>query len=192
MLKNKIKKVLPACIIISAFLLFVFSRQRFFENELYIKLFSEDICFNLQKHSVNKAILKEFKRLKKNSHLRIKYIDESSDCLLYSNESDVFRLIEIKNGKIVNNLYEPAFHYEKDGNYVHFTFEDKFLNHVDGILMRLDSNSNENEFYYVPVNTRTEEYNFIIKLNEKNTQNIENYNFSIEYAHWNGSNWILP
>ena len=35
------------------------SRLRFFENELYVKIFSEEICFDFQKHSAHKDILKE-------------------------------------------------------------------------------------------------------------------------------------
>ena len=187
-MKSKIIKLLIIIIIFVSFILFVFSRLRFFDDELYVKLFSEDICFNFQKHLSQKDILDEFKRLKKESYVKIKYIDESYSSLLYSNESDVFRIIEIKNGKIENSLYMPHFDFEIDGRYVSFTFEDKFLKHIDGIMMSLDTNANETQSFYIPINTRTDKYNFIIKLND---ENILDYNFSIDYAHWSGSNWKL-
>lgn len=178
--RNLKKYILIFSIIIISVISFVISRSRVFENELYVKLLSEKTYFIFSKHKANQQIIKDFKRIKASSF--VNYVKEDTDYLLYKNETDVLRIIQVKNGMLENNLYKPKFTYEQYGKYVHFVFEDELLECVDGIMMNLQKIKEEKNLYYIPVNTLVPKYEFILRIDELEESNLQDFGFGIEYV----------
>ena len=94
-------------------LIFCFiSKCEIINNELYVKLLSERIYFNISKHQAIKPVIEEYKHVKKNSHEKIRLLDEGNDYILYANSSDVLHIIYMKEGKVLapgeNNHFEPS------------------------------------------------------------------------------------
>ena len=171
-------------------LIFCFiSKCEIINNELYVKLLSERIYFNISKHQAIKPVIEEYKHVKKNSHEKIRLLDEGNDYILYANSSDVLHIIYMKEGKVENNLYKPKFCYEIDGKYVHFMFSDNLLPYIDGITMCLLGSDIQNELYYIPVSTELSTYESIIKIEKLDELDVLKINFEIKYSDQINRNW---
>lgn len=181
-MRERIKRNIFIFLLVIIFAIsFCIRRYRIYDNELYVKLLSEEIYLLFIKQKISRDIVKEYNRLRKKS--RIRYVEGCSDYLLYTNESNVFRIIMFNNEHIINKLYKPKFQYEVDGNYVHFIFEDIYLNHVDGIMINFITNNKEKMLYYIPVNTNNFKYESIVRIDKINIYNQKEIDFEIKYTH---------
>lgn len=194
MYKNIKKELFLLIIMLIILILFIMSRCEVHENAVYVKLLSEDTYFDFKEHIAPKEIINEFKRIKGNSLIPsfIHCIAESSDCLLYEDESNIFHIIKIENGQLQDSLYKPKFEYTIDGTYIYFVFEDEFLNYVDRILMCLKLNGQKAGFYPIPISTIILKCEAIIQIEKLSGSTLENIDFEIAYTHYYGENWTLP
>ena len=160
--------------------IFIVKRSKVCDNELYVKLFSEKTWITFSSHRVTKDIIKEFKNIKEVSF--IKYVAEDDECLLYQNEYNILHLLKVKEGCVVRELYKPKFEFKVDGKYVHFLFNDSFLNYVDGIMLRLNSEADKKDLYYIPVSTVLTEYEYILQIDKVEEIYSEKIKFEIEYT----------
>lgn len=187
--RNLLLILLLILIVIISTLLFIINRYKIINNELYVKLFSEKMFFNISKHKASRAIIEEYKQTKKASQEELRFIDEGDDYILYANSSDVLRIIYMKDGKVENDLYKPKFSYEIDGKYVHFMFSDNFLPYVDEITICLLGSNIQNELYIIPVSTAQSTYESIIKIEKLDELDVQKINFEIRYSDQINRNW---
>lgn len=162
-----------------------FSIHRFyvFENELYIKVISKENYFNFCKHVASKKIIQKFKEKKNNTSIKYEYVTEGPDYLLYKNDSDVLRIIQLNNNQIEDIVYKPKFNYKIEGEYVTFIFNDDLLCFVDEIVIQLKiHNNDEKHFYSIPINTRISECMSIIQIQNLEELNLSILNFEIEHT----------
>ena len=181
-MRNNKEIVLVLLVIIITLVLLTVSRCKVLENELYVKFLNENAYFEISKHKADREIIRAFKRIKKTSLVR--YVGETSNCLLYKNDSNVLRLLQIKNKQLENVLYRPRFSYTIDGKYVHFFFEDELLDFAGGIMIRLNLyvDTNEKNLYYIPINSTTSKYESIVRIDKIEELKLQNPDFEIEYV----------